>query len=206
MKTITKIQLMALISIGLLVVSCSPTTQITKSWADSSVTNGSFQPFKKVLVIASLKDQASRRLAEDRLSKEFKSGAGVPSYSYLTDADTVESVVRARMNKDGFDGLLVIRLTNVSQSLNVQNYSYPTYYGWYRGYGYGYGGYGYSGGTSVTVDNTYFVETSVYGLPAFKLLWAGSTSTLNPSNLNKTLDEVISAARADMIAKGIIKQ
>lgn len=185
---------------------CS-STKITKSWADPSVTNGSFKGFSKALVIATLKDQTNQRTAEDHIVAALKAGVGVPSYKYLTDADTSEAAVRARLKQDGFDGLISMKLTNVSQSLTAQTHGYTYgYYGIRFGYGWGYGPVYGSAATTVSVDETYFVETTIYSLPDYKLIWSGTTSTLNPGKLDKSIDEVIEAVKGDLVAKGIVKQ
>jgi hypothetical protein len=61
MKTFLQLSLVGLM------IACSPSTQISKTWTDPSWTQGSPAPFKKVLVVAPLKDEASRRIAEDKI-------------------------------------------------------------------------------------------------------------------------------------------
>lgn len=198
-----KINSIVVLSLTLLMFACSPATQLTKSWADPSVTDGSFKPFTKVLVIAILKDETSQRLAEDRIATYFKPGVAVKSYSYFLPSDTNNKAIYAKLEKDGFDGMFIMRLTNVSQSLDIQQSGGYGYYGGY--YGRGYYGAPYSSTTTVSYDNTFFVESSFYLLPTSKLIWSGTTSTLNPSNLNQTLDEILMAAKEDIIRRGIIK-
>ena len=103
--------------IGVL-VSCSPSTQITKSWSDPSLTPGNVKPFKKILVIARIKDMTSNRIAEDKIVSEIKNSIAVPSYDYLQTGDAVRSKVDAKVKKDGFDGLIVMKLTEVNKSLD----------------------------------------------------------------------------------------
>ena len=67
-----------------LMYACGPSTKLEKSWADPSFNAKTTQPFKKVLVIAPLKDAAAQRTAEDKIVKKLKPGVGVPSYSYLS--------------------------------------------------------------------------------------------------------------------------
>lgn len=51
----------------------------------------------------------------------------------------------------------------------------------YRGY--------YSQGY-YTEDRNYIVETNVFSIAQDKLLWSCITSILNPTNVNKTVDEI----------------
>ena len=192
-------------------VACGPSTKLEKSWADPSF-NASMKPFTKVLVIAPLRDVNSQRIAEDKIVMQLQKGVvGIQSYSYLTPADTALTLVESKLKKDGFDGLIVMRLTTVEKSLSYNQgsyyggYGYP--YGGYYGYrGYGYGGY-YGGGHSpgyYSEDKTFLVETNFYSISSRKLLWSGTTSTLNPTSLDQTLGEIIATIKYELKKKGIL--
>lgn len=198
MKFLIHFRNLYLFGFVILLAACGPTTVLTRTWTDPSVKSSSFKPFTKILVIARVKDETANRIAEDKLVAQIKNGVGVPSYSYLRASDTVQRVVDARLRKDGFDGLIFMRLVDVATDVTVQNT------GGYGGY---YGNrYGYSGGTNVYVDKNYMVETSIYSIETGKLLWSGTTSSLNPSSLETTLDEIIAADRAQLVKQGLIKQ
>ncbi len=176
-------------------VSCGPSTQITKSWTDPSWKPGSAVPCKKVLVVASLKDEASRRLAEDKIVAQIKNAVAVASYSYLQPSDTDQKLVEEKLKKDGFDGIILMRLTDVDKSVS---YTPGTSYGGWYGYRYATPGY-------YSEDKTFYVETNFYSLDQNKLMWSGTTSTLNPTQLDKTLDDIILAIKAELYNKGLIK-
>ena len=169
------------------------------------------QPLTKLLIIAPLRDENSQRIAEDKIVMELKKGViGVQSYSYLQPNDTAIATVESKLKKDGFDGIIVMRLTTVEKSLSYNPGTYyGGYYGGYYGYrGYGYGGY-YGGGYSpgyYSEDKTFLVETNFYRISDRKLLWSGTTSTLNPSSLNSSLDEIIYTIRYELQKKGLIKK
>src|SRR5205085_1411288 len=74
-----KIVLPALVAT--ILVSCSPTTQIVKSWHEQNTTISN-DSAHKTLVIAMVKDEASRRVIEDQLVKRMK-GQGVASYTFI---------------------------------------------------------------------------------------------------------------------------
>ena len=190
--------------IGLLFACAS--TKLEKSWADPSF-NASMKPFTKVLVIAPLRDQNSQRIAEDKIVSKLKKGTtGVQSYKYLQPSDTALVLVESKLTKEGFDGIVLMRLTTVEKSLS---YNQGTYYGGYYGYrGYGYGGY-YGGGYApgyYSEDKTFMVETNFYRISDRKLLWSGTTSTLNPTSLDKSLDEIIYTIQSELQKKGLIKK
>jgi len=50
------------------------------------------------------------------------------------------------------------------------------------------------------------VETNFYSLKENKLLWSGTTSTLNPTSLEKGMDQIISAIKFDLQKKGFLKK
>jgi hypothetical protein len=188
--------------------ACTPATKLEKSWADPSF-NSSMKPFTKILVIAPLRDANSQRIAEDKIVKQLKEGVtGVQSYVYLQPADTAQVLVESKLKKDGFDGIIVMRLTTVEKSLSYNPGSYYGHpYGGYYGYrGYGYGGY-YGGGYApgyYSEDETFLVETNFYSIIDRKLLWSGTTSTLNPTSLDKTLDQIITTIKYEMKQKGLL--
>ena len=194
--------LLPLILIGLMLASCS-STKLEKSWADPSFNAVTTQPFKKVLIFAPLKDAASQRTAEDKIAAKFKEkSAAVPSYTYLNPSDTNQIILDQKLIKDGFDGVISMQLKEVEKSTSyVQGSHYGGYYG-YRGY-YGYGAYspGY-----YTEDKTFFVETNLYSLRDNKLLWSGTTSSINPSKFDKTVDEIIYTVKYELQKKGYIKK
>ncbi|MCX6244154.1 MAG: hypothetical protein NTU98_05555 [Bacteroidetes bacterium] len=178
-----------------LMIACSPTTQITKSWTDPSWVPGGVLPFKKVLVVAALKDESSRRLAEDKIVSKVKQVVVVQSYSYLQSTDTDQNKLEEKLKKDGFDGIILVRLTDVDKSVS---YTPGTSYGGWYGYRYSSPGY-------YSEDKTFLVETNFYSLEQKKLMWSGTTSTLNPTQLDQTLDDIITAIRNEMLQKGLIK-
>lgn len=183
-----------------LLFACTPSTQIVKTWKDPALTPDSYEPFKKVLVVARISDETSNRIAEDKIVSSMTVPA-VQSYAILTPADTSEVAIDAKLQKNGFDGLIAMKVTKVSKTLN---YTPGTYYGGiygYRGfYGYGYGTPGY-----LSEDQTFYVETSIFSLTSGKLMWSAITSSLNPTQLDQTLDEVINAVKMELTKEGFIK-
>ena len=179
----------------LLLVACGPTTKISKSWTDPSFTPSAAQSFKKILVMGLLKDESSRRIAEDKMVKSFKNVTAVQSYSYLQPADTIESVVEDKLKKDGFDGVVIMRLADVDKTTS---YVPGTGYGGWYGYRYSSPGY-------YQEDRTFYVETNIYSLPSNKLLWSGTTESLNPDKLDRTVDDIIAALKGQLQKEKLIK-
>ncbi|MCD4683297.1 MAG: hypothetical protein K8R86_08460 [Bacteroidales bacterium] len=203
--------LLPLILIALM-FACSPSTKLINTWVDPSLTSETVKPFEKVLVIARVKDETSNRITEDKIVAKINTPA-LPSYGFLLPSDTNQMVVDEKLKKDGFDGLITMRLTEVNETLNYQQGSggyygghYGGYYGgYYRGRPGGYYGY-YSTPGYYTQDKTFYVETSIISLETGKLMWSGTTTTLNPIQLDETLDDIIYTIRKELMKQGLIKE
>ena len=190
-----KIKIIVLLGIIGLIYACGPSTKLEKSWIDPSF-NSTTMPFTKVLVVAPLKDAASQRIAEDKIVKQLKAGVGVPSYTYLKSTETDQKLVDQELIKDGFDGVIVMHLKDVEKSVSYnQGTSYGGWYG-YRNYSPGY----------YTEDKTFMVETNFYSIKEGKLLWTGTTSSLNPTSLERTMDDIIRTVKYELQKKGILKK
>jgi hypothetical protein len=176
--------------------ACAPSTKLEKSWSDPAFNSATMKPFTKVLVVAPLKDASSQRIAEDKIVKQLKQGVGIQSYTYLQPTDTDPKMTDQKLIKDGFDGVITMHLKEVEKSTSYSpGTSYGGWYG-YRSYSPGY----------YTEDKTFMVETNFYSLADGKLMWSGTTSTLNPSSFESTLDGIIAAIKYDLQKKGFLKK
>jgi hypothetical protein len=195
---------LSVLLIGLL-AACGPSVTITKTWTDPSLNSTTVKPFNKVLVIAQLKDDSTRRIAEDKIVASSPRGNFIQSYNYLKPSEKDENLVNADLLKDGIDGLILMRLTDVEKSTSyVQGTSY--YGGWgFRGGFYGGNGFGYGSPGYYEEDKTYYVETNIYDVTTNKLLWTETISTMNPSKIDTTLDAIIASIKTELSNKGLIK-
>jgi hypothetical protein len=195
-----------------LFIGCGTSTQIVKTWTDPSLNSENVQSFNKVLVIAQLKDDSSRRIAEDKLVSSSSKGNFVASYNYLKPGQNNQNLAVADLLKDGIEGIILMRLTDITKTTDyVQGTSYYGAWGYGRGFYGGFGGWGYGGPIYATPgyyeqNKTYYVETNIYNVKSNKLLWSGTTSTLNPTKATDALDEIILAIRTELTNKGLIKK
>ena len=191
-------------SIAALFTSCGGSTRLVTSWRDPAVTvqEGSLN---KVLFIALLKDEATRRAAEDQLVGLAKS-TGVASYNYF--GNNIEAINAPGMNdqmiRDGFDGVVIMRLVDLTKEQTyVPGTTYPSYYGSPYGY-YGYAAPMYYDPGYVRTDVTYTVETNIYSTKLGKLVWTGTTSTVNPSDLGTSVREIVEQIHWKMVKEGFL--
>jgi hypothetical protein len=212
MKTFQK--LLLLLSLTLIMSGCSTSTQLRKSWSDPSLGNAPVKPFNKVMVIVKAKNEVSKRAAEDQLVAQIKKGKAIQSYTYLTPADTSQKELVKKLIRDGFDGVIMMRLKAVVQTQTTNpGTSYSSWYGYSTPYGYGYG-YSVNLGSSEnngpsTVDvnspKDYIIETNIYSLEAEKLLWSGVTASMSAKKIDPAMKGIVNTIRKELKKKGFIK-
>jgi hypothetical protein len=187
-------------------ISCGPSTKIEKSWSEpgASVDQAAAN---KTLIIALVKDETSRRVIEDELAKRLK-GASMVSYSLLTTEMlkvASDEDLRQMVEKDGFTHILLMRLADIEKETSYVPGTTTAYYGGYGRY-YGYGASMYSSPGYYTTDKNYFIETTVYSTSPNKLLWTGTTKTVNPSKIDKTVNDIADVVIQKMKEDGFLKK
>lgn len=192
--------------------SCGSNTSIVNSWRDPDVTITQEQ-FKKVLVVALVKDEASRRITENRIAASspiFKT-----SYQYLNATSQLSQEQKLKVLQDeNFDGVISMRLVSKEKEVNYVPGTYTgMYYGGFDGmytgmYGYGFGNWygmyspnfydpGYYQETT-----SYMVETNVFSLKQNKLIWTGTTESQYVTDLGQTVDAIMQAVVKEMRKDG----
>lgn len=187
-------------------VSCGPSTKLEKSWVEPGASVSASAP-NKTLVIAMVKDETSRRVIEDQLVKKFTSPA-VSSYT-LISTDMIKEGSESGLTKvisDGkFTHVLLMRLADIEKETSYVPGTTTGYYGGYGRY-YGYGAGMYSTPGYYTTDKNYFVETTVYSTNPDKLIWTGTTKTVNPSKMEKAVNDIAEAITEKMKSDGFLKK
>ena len=192
---------------------CGSNTSIVNSWRDPNITVAQ-EHFKKVLVVALVKDEASRRTAENRIAASnpiFKT-----SYQYLNE--TTKQLTQDQKLKilqdENFDGVITLRLVSKEKETNYVPGTYTgMYYGGFDGmyagmYGYGFGNwygmyspYFYDPGY-YQETTSYMVETNIFSLKENKLIWTGTTKSEYVNDLGSTVDAIMEAVVKEMRKDG----
>ncbi|PTT08187.1 hypothetical protein DBR27_07420 [Flavobacterium sp. HMWF030] len=192
---------------------CGSNTSIVNSWRDPNITIAQ-EHFKKVLVVALVKDEASRRTAENRITASnpiFKT-----SYQYLNETTkqlTQEQKLKI-LQDENFDGVITLRLVSKEKETNYVPGTYTgMYYGGFDGlyagmYGYGFGNwygmyspYFYDPGY-YQETTSYMVETNIFSLKENKLIWTGTTKSEYVNDLGSTVDAIMEAVIKEMRKDG----
>ena len=103
--------LLSISIIGLL-IACTSSTQLQTSWVDPSLNNEKVAAFKKILVVVALRNETSKRIAEDKIVSQIKYATGVQAYAYLNPGDTAKNILEMRLKADKFDAILLMQLKN----------------------------------------------------------------------------------------------
>jgi len=198
-----KLFLMVVMLVSL--IACSPSTKLVKSWNKPGVSITKGGP-NKVLVIGMVQDDAGRRVVEDQLAKKMVNG--VASYT-LIPSSKIQATTNADLTKILHDGKYTHVVMMVLADVQDETYYVPgttsmSYYGGYYGY-YGYGASVYSTPGYYTTDKIYSVETTVYTVNPDELVWTGTTQTINPANLARTIDDVAEVVGYEMKKTGFLK-
>jgi hypothetical protein len=168
---------LALVAGAVVLASCASTT-LQSTWRDSAYSGG---PFKRLFVLGlSARDGTARRVLEDVLVAKLKAGGvdAVPGWQYLADGPMDEAGFAAAVGRSGADALLMVRLLGVETQTTVWPPMGPRI-GWYGAYS---GWYAYP---DVTQSQIAYVETTVFDTKTRRMIWSGTSETLNPSSVQK---------------------
>jgi hypothetical protein len=170
----------------LLAAGCWRRTEIVATWHEPG--SGRLN-FNRTVAVFATTDESMRRSVEDELVMKFPNAT--PSYRVVPKASDVDKeTILQHMRDAGFDGAVVMRVTEVKDKV--------TYYpGTYWGPGYGFGGYwgsswaypynpGYVNTTQIVT-----VETNIYSLRDDKLVFATRSETSDPSSVGKLIRSVM---------------
>jgi len=177
-------------------VAFGTSTKLTAVWKapDAAGTR-----FKKILVAAQTKEQATRRSMESHLVSRIANSQA--SYELMTEEETRDQArAKAKIAAAGFDGAVVVRFVGKdTQTTYVPGTTWygPAPYGSFSGYwGYGWGAV-YDPGYLVT-DTIISLETHVYDIGKDKLIWASKSDTVSPTSMNDLVNSLVDATVAEM--------
>jgi hypothetical protein len=192
----------------LLAAAACSTTSFVSTWSAPEA-----QPLRlagsKVAAVFMTRNSVARRNGEDAMAREItaRGAQGVASYTVLSDDDVRnEEQARTTFEKLGFQGTVAMRVVG-----RETQYTYtPSYWGAYPYYGRFWGGYwGWGWGTVyqpgyLTADKIVSVETLVYSLRQDKLVWAGVSQTVDPTEINSFVSELAKAVTSKMKEAGLL--
>ena len=163
---------------------------------------------KKVAALVISNDQALRVAGEEALVRELN-GKGLQSVATYRIAPKEELQVpdRAKVwfEKANVEGVVAMRPVSQEKrtTYTLSTWTNPYYSSLWGYYGYGWGST-YDIG-SIERDTVYVVETTIYSVPANKLLWAGVSETKNPKTLQEFVEDLVKASVKELQKEGFAK-
>ena len=190
--------------VTILVGACA-TSRVEDTWTDPSVA-GRRLDFHKVATVALLQEGALRRVAEDDLARAIEtrsSEAGgsveaVPSYTLLDVAELADAErTRSKLAAAGFDGAVVVSVVDSHERVTATPGIGTTHWG--------YGGAWMIHDTVVRTDTIVRVQTNIYSVAEGKLLWSGTSRTLNPRDVSDLIDDVVRDVGGALREQGLVR-
>jgi len=192
-------------------------TDFESTWQDPSARNLDLRR-EEVAAFLLSGNEAVRRSFEYNLANEMNQRGieTVPGYDLLPQVDpTDKREILARLRDSGVDSAIFMRIVNREQEVSYVPGTvwYPGPYHdpfwWYDGHYRG----GFVGPWPPYYDPGYYrvdtivsVETLVYRAPDSKLLWAGVSRTMNPSEVDEFVEDLVSEAVDEMEKTGLVRK
>lgn len=196
-----------LLAFTLLISGCSSTKLIT-SWA---ATDYNEKPFNRILIVAVMHNNLQTKVFEEQFAKRISNEkvTGIPSYALIDEGkQNDKDQIRSAVKETGADAALIARLVEIRKEERYvpPSYDYVPSFGYRRGF---YDYYSMSHRTVytpgyTTTDTIVELETTVFSTRSEKMIWAGSTRSLNPSSAAKVIDENAEIIIKDMTKAGLL--
>jgi hypothetical protein len=173
---------------ALVLASCAASSSFVTQWGDPA---WSGERLQKVLVVGVVKDPSLRRQFEDDFVRQASAMGvpAIPSYRYIPeDGPVPEARLAKAVAESGADGVLVSTVQAVDQRVSVSPGYYagpPPGFGYYGFYRWGFGGAWIP--PTAYVYNVVYVATQLHAVKGDRLLWAGTTQTVDPRNPAKDI-------------------
>ena len=155
-------------------------------------------------------DESQRRSGEDALARAIsaRGARGFGTYHLLPSGQHFEpEAAEARLKAAGANAVAMMRIVGSEQRITfTPGYVAPPFY---RGFG-PYWGWGWRNTyqpATVRTDTLVAVETLLYSLPTDRpseLLWASTSRTTNPQNIDALVRQVADATAREMQRQGFL--
>ena len=180
------------LALAAVVASCA-TTEMTNTWTDPGAKGAALS---KVAVVCLTKDPGLRRQGEDSAAAQLqqKGGQAFPSYQLLGETDLKDrEAVKAKLKSSGVDGVLVLRVTHVSEQVTAVNGPYGTFDGYYD----------YAGAEAfapgyLETDTIVHVVSNLFDVGKNKLIWSGTSKTFDPASAAQFMTDVSKAVATSL--------
>ena len=181
--------------------------KMKNTWKNPSATESSLQ-FEKILVVVAIKQDFTRKVAEDKVVRILKERGrhAIPSYFVLSAAEFEDKeYAKSKVEGMGFDGAIVMNYayTGDSEKYHEQEKDWEAYnYFW----GQYYPAWGGVYNSTSPNDTKLLIETKLYSLKEQKLIWSGITETKNGKNPAIVVGDIAEETAKYLRQQGLIAQ
>lgn len=199
------------IAAGAAALSACGSTSYNTTWKAPEAQPVQVEPGDKVLAMVVSPNEATRRGAEAALVAELERNGkveAIPAYDVIPD-EAIQDKEKARpyIDKTGAKYAVIMRATGQDKEISGSGPMYGPGWGGYGGFYGGFYGYGWGAAYSpgyLRTDTIVHVETLVYDLKNDKMIWAGQSSTVNPSKAESMIRELVDEAGKEMRKEGLL--
>lgn len=181
------------------------TTTFTSTW---SAPGTQVSPVGRTVAAVFVSAETSqRRAAEDALAADLnqRGAHGIAAYTVVPDTVRADGdAARAALVAAGATGAVIMRVVSTDQEITITpGRPMPTSYSrfgpsWRNSWGTPYSP------STVRTDTIVSIETLVYSLKTDELLWASTSRTTNPRNVDALVREVAAATASQMARQGLL--
>jgi hypothetical protein len=202
---------LAILSIVSLAVSSAVETKakFTSTWKAPGAAAMSYAG-KKVVGLVVSDDLSLRMSAEEALARELTARGieGVAAYRVIP-GEEIRNPENAKrwFDKIGAAGVVIMRVVDLSKEKipSAVVWAGASYYGSLWDY------YPYAWGSAIAIgpgrtETKVLVETLIFDIAANKLVWAGTSETVNPKDAQATVKGIVTSAAEQMKKDGLIRK
>jgi hypothetical protein len=197
-KTFSLLSALAVIAV-LVMNSCTTPVTLT-SWQNPKDQT----QIKKVVVLALFNKLNYMEPFESSVVTYFNNQGikSIRSLDFLTPYQKYETAdLQKKFDSLGADAVVIFTYKGTDVT---QDYSPPTYYGFYSR-GWGYGGVGVAGSPGYwTTTSTVNVRANLYLTTKEDLVWTGDLQVTDPSDINASATQIAQVIFADWVKKKIV--
>lgn len=185
--------------------SCAPATETIKSWREPTSTLTA-TPENRTLLIAMVRDEGSRRIIEDKLAAKLRKRTAV-SYELLPEQvlknGNDDALVQV-LKEGAFSHILMVRLAPINEGRTSTPGTNSTFFNGFENH-YANSKSRYNNPRYLVINNDFTLETSVYSVNPYKLIWIGNSPVADPKSLDKDIEELAEKVIGQMKKDGFLK-
>jgi hypothetical protein len=159
-------------------------------------------PFKKLMVIGLGASEGGRAQFENTVADRLATHGvlAVASNNVIAaSGDVTRDAVRAWVQADGYDAVLVTRLVDTQKQTTYRPPTYTDFYGYWGSYGSYVTSPGY-----VLETTTLIIETTLFDASTGKVVYTARSKSFQPSSREQVVKELSSLLVNDLTTRGML--